>query len=251
MAGAAVPRLRWPRKLKKKKKKPQHKLTLGRGWRGSIFPKADYPPPPLPPPPPPPVLPLLTTPPPPSHSLSKTSCSLGSCFDNADLCPRGRSWSAFTYASMSLAGWMGVDGWGVHQFRNPPHANQRWTGWSPSVSDAGKAGAFRGPGLLLEPLPLDGRPLKSCIFPGVRAAFTPISCTGALWPRSKNPAEDPRVWYECVEFLFPPGFKIQMIRSRVHGSKRRCSHLAWTCVFPHASPVTTCDWMQLPGSTCK
>lgn len=24
------------------KKKPQHKLTLGRGWRGSIFPKADY-----------------------------------------------------------------------------------------------------------------------------------------------------------------------------------------------------------------
>lgn len=29
---------------KKKKKKSQHKLTLGRGWRGSIFPKADYPP---------------------------------------------------------------------------------------------------------------------------------------------------------------------------------------------------------------
>ena len=46
MAAATVPGPSWPRK------KPQHKLTLGRGWKGRIFPKTDYlPSPPLPPPP--------------------------------------------------------------------------------------------------------------------------------------------------------------------------------------------------------
>lgn len=128
MAGAAVPRLRWPRK----KKKPQHKLTLGRGWRGSIFPKADYspPPPPLPPPPPPPppVLPLPTPPPPPLHSLSETSCSLGSCFDNADLRPRGENLECI-YVRVCVIGWVdgggGAGGEGGSPFQEPSTCKSR------------------------------------------------------------------------------------------------------------------------------
>lgn len=70
VAGAIVPGLR----CGPEQKKPQHKLTLGRGWRGSIFLKTDY----L-------RSPLCSLSPP----LSETSCSLGSCFDNADPQTRG------------------------------------------------------------------------------------------------------------------------------------------------------------------
>lgn len=62
------------------KKKPQHKLTLGRGWRGSIFPKTDY-------------LPSPHCAPP----LSETSCSLGSCFDNADPQTQEGGWSVYVH----------------------------------------------------------------------------------------------------------------------------------------------------------
>lgn len=69
--------------LGQNKKKPQHKLTLGRGWRGSIFLKTDYLRSPL-------CSLSLSLPPP-----SDTSCSLGSCFDNADPQTRGVGWSLY------------------------------------------------------------------------------------------------------------------------------------------------------------
>ena len=77
-----MPGLRWPRK------KPQHKLTLGRGWRGSIFPKTDYLPSPR-------CSLALTFSLSCSLSLSETSCSLGSCFDNAD--PQAQGVGVYMY----------------------------------------------------------------------------------------------------------------------------------------------------------
>lgn len=79
------------------------------------------------------------------------------------------------------------------------------------MSDAGKAGAFRGLGIPLEPLPLDGRPPKSRVFPGVRVAFTPSVAPGPSDLAAKTLQKTPGFGYECIEFLFPPGFKIQMI----------------------------------------